>query len=162
LLVLDVDGVLTDGRIIFDDRGAQTKEFNVRDGLGLRLLMDAGIPVCVMTGRKSEALAHRCKDLGIPFVLQGVADKAAEMDGLLKKTGVLAEHTAYVGDDLVDLPAMNKVGIPIAVADACEEVVSSAEFVTAAKGGAGAVREICEAILKSKGMWRHVLERFGA
>jgi 3-deoxy-D-manno-octulosonate 8-phosphate phosphatase (KDO 8-P phosphatase) len=162
LLILDVDGVLTDGRIIYDDHGYQIKEFNARDGLGIRLLMDAGIEVGIITGRTSKALAHRCEDLGISYLFQGVKNKSAELDRLLKQTGIPAENAAYAGDDLVDLPPMKKVGIPIAVSDACKEVISAAKFVTAAKGGSGAVREICEAILKSKGVWHQVLERFGA
>jgi 3-deoxy-D-manno-octulosonate 8-phosphate phosphatase (KDO 8-P phosphatase) len=159
---LDVDGVLTDGRIIYDDHGSQIKEFNVRDGLGIRLLMDAGIPVCIMTGRDSKALAHRCEDLGISLLFQGVKNKSVELELLLQKTGVLPGNIAYAGDDLPDLPAMKKAGIPIAVSDACKEVISAAEFVTSAKGGRGAVREICEAILQSKGLWHRVLEGFGA
>jgi 3-deoxy-D-manno-octulosonate 8-phosphate phosphatase (KDO 8-P phosphatase) len=162
LLILDVDGVLTDGRIIYDDHGSQIKEFSVRDGLGIRLLMKAGIQVGIITGRTSKALVHRCKDLCIPFLFQGVKNKCAELDRLLKQTGIPPADTAYAGDDLPDLSVMKKVGIPIAVSDACSEVVSAAEFVTSAKGGHGAVREICEAILQSKGVWHQVLERFGA
>jgi 3-deoxy-D-manno-octulosonate 8-phosphate phosphatase (KDO 8-P phosphatase) len=160
LLLLDVDGVLTDGGIIYDDMGAETKLFNVKDGLGIRLLMDAGVRVCIVTGRRSKALHHRCQDLGISDIFEGVGDKARMLDAIVKKTGVAPEHVAAMGDDLPDLPLLRRVGVAIAVADAAEPVRRTAHLVTDAAGGRGAVREISEAILKAKQMWDDVLQRF--
>ena len=160
LLLLDVDGVLTDGRIIYDDTGAETKVFHVKDGLGIRMLMDAGIEVGIVTGRTSRALRHRCDNLGISLVFDRVRDKSGVLEVVSKQKGVEAEHIAFVGDDLVDIPLMKKVGLSVAVADAHETVLEHADMVTAAQGGAGAVREVCEAILKAQGLWDKVLVRF--
>jgi len=160
LLLLDVDGVLTGGDVIYNDSGQETKVFNVKDGLGLRLLMDAGIKVAIVTGRRSNALIHRCRNLGIDQVYDGVTDKAAVFERILKQTQVQPREIACMGDDLPDLPLMGKVGFSIAVADAHEVVLSRADMVTSAKGGAGAVREACEFILKGKGLWKSILKRF--
>ncbi len=160
LLLLDVDGVLTDGGIVYDDRGAQTKVFDVKDGLGMRLLMDAGIGVGIVTGRRSDALAVRCRDLGIDLVFDGVADKASVLETVLRRCGLRAQQVAYAGDDLPDLPLMRRVGLPIAVADAHEAVRGAAALVTRRAGGRGAVREICERILESQGLWQSALKRF--
>jgi 3-deoxy-D-manno-octulosonate 8-phosphate phosphatase (KDO 8-P phosphatase) len=162
LLLLDVDGVLTPGDVIYDDNGIQIKTFHVRDGLGIRMLMDAGILAGIITGRKSLALVHRCKNLGIDLLYQGVQDKTLVLKEILEKTGVPARETAYIGDDLPDLAVMKKVGIPIAVADSCEEILECAAHITTRKGGQGAVREICEVILKAKGLWLEVIKRFDA
>jgi 3-deoxy-D-manno-octulosonate 8-phosphate phosphatase (KDO 8-P phosphatase) len=160
LLLLDVDGVLTDGSITYNDNGAEAKAFNVKDGLGLRLLMDAGINVCIVTGRTSKALRHRCKDLGIDHVFEGVREKDALLVSILDQTGVSAEEIAFIGDDLVDLPLMKKIGLAIAVANAHEAVLDNVAIVTSATGGSGAVREVCEAILKAQGLWDNILERY--
>jgi 3-deoxy-D-manno-octulosonate 8-phosphate phosphatase (KDO 8-P phosphatase) len=160
LLLLDVDGVMTDGRIIYDAEGQEIKQFHVRDGLGIRLLLQAGINVGVVTGRRSEALMHRCRDLGIGLIYAGVSDKSALLEQILAQTAVAAENIAFAGDDLVDLPLMRRVGLSIAVADAHEIVKAQADLITTAPGGAGAVREICEALLKSQGRWESVLQEF--
>ena len=160
LLLLDVDGVLTDGGIIYDDNGCQTKVFNSRDGLGLRLVMDAGIGVGIVTGRSGQALRHRCENLGIRLIFDGVADKAALVDEIAGQTGIAPEAMAFVGDDLPDLPIMNRVGLAVAVADAHLTVRAKAHRVTEAGGGKGAVREICEEILKAQGKWAEIEERF--
>ena len=160
VLILDVDGVLTDGGIIYNDDGSETKMFNVRDGLGLRLLMKAGIKICLVTGRRSAALYRRCKDLGIDHIFDGIQNKAAVLDVILEKTGVDAEQIAFVGDDLPDLPLMRRVGVSIAVADAHETVCDSAEIITSARGGKGAVREVCEAILRAQQRWKAILEGY--
>lgn len=159
LLLLDVDGVLTTGQVIYDDAGRETKVFNVRDGLGIRLLMEAGIVVGIVTGRRSMALVHRCKNLGIGLLEDGVTDKAAALERILKQTGVPAQRTGFVGDDLPDLPIMRRVGVPIAVGDAHERVKQAAAWTTRAAGGRGAVREISERILKSKGVWEPLIQR---
>jgi 3-deoxy-D-manno-octulosonate 8-phosphate phosphatase (KDO 8-P phosphatase) len=160
LLLLDVDGVLTDGSIIYNDSGAETKVFNVKDGLGIKMLMKAGIQVGIVTGRTSKALYHRCNNLGISLIFDGVRDKPSVLELISKRTGLPAEDIAFVGDDLIDLPLLKQVGLSIAVADAHETVIENVDMVTSKKGGAGAVREVCEAILKAQGLWSKVLEYF--
>jgi len=160
LLILDVDGVLTDGGIIYNDNRVETKIFNVKDGLGIRFLMEAGINVCIATGRRSNALYHRCKNLGIEHIFDGLGDKAAMLDLILDRTGVSADQVAFMCDDLPDLALMKKVGLSIAVADAHNAVLKNADMVTSIKGGNGAVREACEAILKAQGLWENIMERF--
>jgi len=159
LLLVDVDGVLTTGQVIYNDAGQETKVFDVRDGLGLRLLMEAGIKVGIITGRRSLALLHRCNNLGITLLKDGVRDKAAALESILKETGVSASHTAFVGDDLPDLPVMRRVGAPIAVGDAHDLVKQVAVWTTSCRGGRGAVREISERILKAKGEWETLIQR---
>ena len=160
LLILDVDGVLTDGGIIYHDSGAESKIFDVKDGLGIRLLMYAGIKICIVTGRKSKALNNRCKDLGIHHIYDGVRDKTSVLNQILRSTGVSAGETAFMGDDLIDIPLMKQVGFSIAVCDAHEIVREYADMTTLAKGGSGAVREVCESILKAKDLWENILKRF--
>jgi len=160
LLLLDVDGVLTDGQIIYNDKGAETKHFNAKDGLGLRLLMNAGIAVGIVTGRSSNALHHRCHNLGIVHIMDGINDKAAVLDTISEQTGALPEEIAFMGDDLPDLPLMRKIGISIAVADAHPACIEFADLVTETAGGHGAVREAVEAILKAKGLWEGILAQY--
>jgi 3-deoxy-D-manno-octulosonate 8-phosphate phosphatase (KDO 8-P phosphatase) len=160
LLILDVDGVLTDGSIIYDNNGVETKIFSVKDGLGIRLLMEAGINLCIATGRSSSALNNRCENLGIVHIFDGLSDKSAILDLILDRVGVSAHEVAFIGDDLPDLALMQMVGLSIAVADAHKTVLENADMVTSAKGGAGAVREACETILKAQGLWENILESF--
>lgn len=160
LLLLDVDGVLTDGKIIYNDDGSETKIFNVKDGMGLRLLMDAGIQTGIVTGRSSNALKHRCKNLGIHHLFDGIPDKKRILDKIIKDTEILPEEMAFMGDDLPDIPLLKLVGLPIAVANAHEMVKKNASIVTDKSGGDGAVREICEAILKAKGYWGKIIDGF--
>ncbi|MBA3012448.1 MAG: HAD-IIIA family hydrolase [Proteobacteria bacterium] len=160
LLLLDVDGVLTDGQITYTDTGEQIKSFDSKDGLGLRLIMDNGIRVGIVTGRKSNALAHRCRNLGIDLVFDGTKDKARALAKIIEQTGICARDIAFVGDDLIDLPAMIRVGVSFTVPDAPKEVKDRADFITSARGGHGAVREICEAILKSQGLWDQLLSKY--
>lgn len=162
LLLLDVDGVLTTGQVIYNDAGQETKVFDVRDGLGLRLLGEAGIPVGIITGRRSMALVHRCNNLGITLLKDGVRDKAAVLKTILEETGISADQTAFVGDDLPDLPVMRRVGVPIAVGDAHDLVKQAAVWTTISRGGQGAVREISEGILKAKGEWDTLIQRLFA
>ncbi len=160
MLVLDVDGVLTDGRITYTDSGEQVKSFLSRDGLGIRMLMDNRIQVGIITGRTSGALAHRCRNLGIDLVFDGISDKGAAMDQIAVSTGIPLSAMAFMGDDLIDLPAMQRAGVAVAVADAADEVKTRADIITRAGGGKGAVREICEAILKASGLWEKALQPF--
>jgi 3-deoxy-D-manno-octulosonate 8-phosphate phosphatase (KDO 8-P phosphatase) len=159
ILLLDVDGVLTQGDIIYNDTGEQIKRFNVRDGVGIRMLKKAGIQVGIITGRTAGALRHRCENLGLDLVFEGVHDKAAVLEQICANTGVPAAAMAFMGDDLPDLSIMKKVGVPIAVADAHEMVRDAARLVTNAAGGRGAVREISEAILKAQGKWDALVRR---
>jgi len=160
LLLLDVDGVLTDGTITYNEDGSETKHFHVRDGLGIRLLMDAGIGVAIVTGRSSRALHHRCRNLGIEEIYDGVGDKGALISQIEARTGISREEMAFVGDDLPDLPLMRRVGISVAVADGHPAVREAADMTTAVPGGKGAVREVCEVILKAQGRWEKMKGKF--
>lgn len=153
LLVLDVDGVMTDGRIYLGGRGEEIKVFDVRDGYGLKRLMAAGVEVAVITGRSSEALERRACEIGIREVHQGVEDKGALLDRLLFERDLRADAVCCVGDDLPDLPLLQRAGLGVAVADAAVEVRDAAAVITKRRGGRGAVREVCELILAARGLW---------
>jgi 3-deoxy-D-manno-octulosonate 8-phosphate phosphatase (KDO 8-P phosphatase) len=150
LLILDVDGVMTDGRLHYDAEGREFKSFHVRDGYGIKRVMAAGIAVAVISGRRSGSSAGRMADLGIPHVMLGREDKAAALAELLAATGVAATEAACVGDDLPDLPVMQRVALPIAVADCHADVVAAAAWRTSLPGGAGAVREVCDLLLAAR------------
>ena len=160
LLILDVDGVLTSGEIRLDSRGREIKSFHVRDGLGIRLLQRAGIQTAIATGRRSDALEHRCRELGIALRFDGLSDKTAVLEAVTARTALAPRQMAFAGDDLPDLPLMSRVGLAIAVADAHPLVRERAQVVTRAPGGRGAVREICESILKAQGRWDEIIEDF--
>jgi 3-deoxy-D-manno-octulosonate 8-phosphate phosphatase (KDO 8-P phosphatase) len=160
LLLLDVDGVMTDGSIIYNDVGQESKNFNVRDGHGLKLLTRSGVDCALITARKSEALVHRARDLAIELVYQGAIDKLKAYEDILKKMDLTPEETAYVGDDVVDLPLLTRVGFSVAVCDAVEEVKERVDYVTETAGGRGAVREVVEIILKAKGIWDELMNRY--
>ena len=160
LLLLDVDGVLTDGGITYSDSGEQIKSFHSRDGLGMRLLMDAGIGVGIITGRKSKALEYRCENLGITLLFDGIRDKSKALDKIISQTGIMPKKMAFAGDDLIDLPVMKKVGISFCVSDAPEDIKNHCDITTCQPGGHGAVREICESILKAKGLWGAILDNY--
>ena len=153
MLGLDVDGVMTDGRLFYHDDGTETKAFDVRDGHGIKMLQHAGIEVFLISGRSCLMVEKRAADLGITEVTQGVRDKVPVLEKLLKKRGFQLDQVAFVGDDVVDLPVMNRVGLAIAVADASEHLFESAHYVTLAPGGRGAVREVVELILAVQGLW---------
>lgn len=151
LLLLDVDGVLTDGKIILTEQGEEIKSFNAKDGHGLRMLMDKGIEVILITGRRSKAIDFRAKDLGILEVYQGVREKGAVCEEILRKRGLKKEQVCCVCDDLPDIPLIRNAGLSFAVSDASEEIKALATYVTQQKGGHGAVREVCDVLLASKG-----------
>lgn len=153
LLALDVDGVLTDGRLIYGPEGEKTKVFHVHDGLALVAARRAGVKVVIITSRSSEAVAIRMSELGVDVLLQGVSDKRASCEGLLPQFGVSATEVAYMGDDLPDLPVLRLVGLAIAPANAAPEVKALAHLVTERAGGEGAVREAVCKILASQGKW---------
>jgi 3-deoxy-D-manno-octulosonate 8-phosphate phosphatase (KDO 8-P phosphatase) len=153
LLLLDVDGVLTDGCIVYTDDGTELKRFHVRDGSGLKLWHAAGKRSAIVSGRKSAAVERRASELGIGLVLQARADKRAALAEVLTTTGLRAEQVCAIGDDLPDLPVLRRCGLSAAVADACPEVRTSAHIVTNEPGGCGAVRAVIELVLKAQGRW---------
>lgn len=150
LLVLDVDGVLTDGRLHYDADGRESKCFHVRDGLGMQQLMGAGLALAVISGRRSGAAAARLAELSVPHVYLGRNDKQVVLDELLRQLNLAAECVACVGDDVTDLPIMRSCGLGIAVADAHPQVRAAADWCTAAGGGRGAVREVCDLLLDAR------------
>lgn len=154
LLVLDVDGVLTDGSITYAADGSELKTFHVRDGSALVYWRKLNKRVAIITGRRSRALEVRAGELGIDWVRQGVSDKRSAFQSLLEETGVAPSRVAAIGDDLPDLPVLRSCGLPIAVGDACPEVVAIARYVTKARGGRGAVREAVEMLLTAQGLWQ--------
>lgn len=153
LFILDVDGVLTDGRIVINDLGQEIKTFDAKDGYGLVRLIEAGIDVIIISGRKSKAVEYRAENLGIHEVYQGVNDKKALYHDLLKQKDILKNQACCIGDDIPDIPMLEDAGLSVAVADAVKEVREMADYVTKKKGGNGAVREVCELILKSMSLW---------
>ncbi len=160
LLCLDVDGVMTDGGIMLDDFGVETKRFHVRDGAGIRMWMKLGYELAIITGRSGEVVKHRASELGIEHVIQGCKDKAAAFRALIEQLGIPPEHAAMLGDDLPDLPVMRLVGYPMAVADASAETRELAMYVTSRDGGHGAVREAIEHLLNKKGKWADAVRVF--
>jgi len=151
LLVLDVDGVLTDGRLFISAAGEELKVFHVRDGSGLVAIQRAGITVAIISGRDSPAVTRRATELGIRHVHQGVADKGALLERLLDELGIAAEETACVGDDTPDAPMLRRAGLAIGVADAHPALLAAAHWVTKSNGGQGAVREVCDLLLSAHG-----------
>ena len=160
LIVFDVDGVLTDGRLILGENGNEYKSFYVRDGQGLVMLMKTECDVAVITARTSNIVAERMASLGIKHIYQGVENKGQALKKLIDKLSITFAEVAYVGDDVIDLPAMNKVALPIAVADAHPEVKKIAKFITEKNGGEGAVREVCELIMIAQGSFDKQLKTY--
>jgi 3-deoxy-D-manno-octulosonate 8-phosphate phosphatase (KDO 8-P phosphatase) len=160
LLLLDCDGVLTDGRITLVEGGDEQKSFHTRDGHGLVMLHRAGLRSGIISGRTSRLVTARAADLGIAYVRQGALDKLEAFERLLSEAGVETSEVAYVGDDVVDIPLMRRSILAVAVADATEDTRAAAHFVTRLPGGFGAVREVCELILKAQGRWDELLKRY--
>jgi 3-deoxy-D-manno-octulosonate 8-phosphate phosphatase (KDO 8-P phosphatase) len=160
LLVLDVDGVLTDGAIIVDANGVETKQFHVRDGAAIAYWRRLGKRVAIISGRTCRAVDHRAAELGIDRVYQGRLDKRNVLEEILALESLTAPQACFVGDDLADLPPMQTAGLAVAVADAVPEVRAAAHYVTRTAGGHGAVREVVEWILKAQGQWTAVLQRY--
>ncbi|MDD5568643.1 MAG: HAD-IIIA family hydrolase [Candidatus Omnitrophica bacterium] len=157
VLLLDVDGVLTDGRMIYDSKGRDSKFFDVHDGLGVYVLSKAGIKTVIVTAKSSKAIIPRAKDMRVTEVYADVSPKSAILGKIMKKYNVTCEEVCFVGDDLVDLGLMKIVGLPIAVFNACPEIKQAASYITVRHGGRGAVREIAELILKSQGKWEEII-----
>lgn len=160
LLLLDVDGVLTDGGITYGSADSETKTFNTQDGLGIKLLQDSGVTVGIITARTSEAVGRRARDLHITQLYQGKPDKLTVFEEILKETGLRPPQTAYMGDDWLDLPILNRVGFAAAPANAVAEVRQRVHFTTERGGGYGAVREVCDLILEAQGQLDRMLARF--
>jgi 3-deoxy-D-manno-octulosonate 8-phosphate phosphatase (KDO 8-P phosphatase) len=161
LLLLDVDGVMTDGRIIWDANGTEIKFFNVKDGHGIKLVQRAGIQVGIITGRTSPVVDLRAKELGIEILYQGSLRKQESYDEIKRLTGLSDHQIAYMGDDVIDVPVMRRVGFSAAPADALPEVMNLVDYVARARGGWGAVRELCDLLLKGRGMWQElVVDRY--
>jgi len=157
---MDVDGVLTDGRIVYSDRGEEIKAFHVRDGTGIKLWLGQGKPAALLTGRKSPIVERRGAELGISAIVQGADDKQAAFEALLRDHGVTAAQTAYVGDDLPDVPVLLRSGLAAAVTEACPEVRAAAHYITQTPGGRGAVREVIELILRHQGRWQDIVAAY--
>ena len=160
LLILDVDGVLTDGKILYNDRGEEIKAFDVKDGHGLKLLMRSGTEVALITGRESKVVLHRARDLGINQVYQKVTNKIEVYEKILRGKKLEDKHVGFIGDDLVDIPVLRRVGFSATVWDAIPEVKEIVDYVASRKGGDGAVREVCELLLKVQNKWEGITERY--
>ncbi|HEV7842051.1 MAG TPA: HAD hydrolase family protein [Pyrinomonadaceae bacterium] len=160
LLLMDCDGVLTDGRITLLSDGDEEKSFHTRDGHGIVLLHRAGLRSGIISGRTSTLVERRARELGMAFVKQGTWDKIKEFDEVLREAGVEEEEVAFIGDDVTDIPLMQRSELAVAVADASEETRMAAHYVTQLPGGFGAVREVCEIILKAQGHWADLMQRY--
>ena len=159
MLVLDVDGVLTEGHVTMTDSGDEIKNFNVRDGHGIKMLQRVGIEVAILTGRKSNVVAHRAKDLGIQYVIQGSLRKADGLQDLCAQADISPEDSAYMGDDVIDLPAMMQCRLKTAPKNAHTSVLNKAAWVSSYAGGLGAVRQLCEGLILANGGWDDVIEK---
>jgi 3-deoxy-D-manno-octulosonate 8-phosphate phosphatase (KDO 8-P phosphatase) len=162
LLLLDVDGVLTDGRVVYTDGGQEIKAFHVRDGSGLKYWRQSGRRVAILSGRSSPAVTRRAAELGIDVVVQGADEKLPALRRILKETGLRPDQVCALGDDLPDLPVLTRCGLAVAVADAVPEVRAAAHLVTNAPGGRGAVREAIEWLMRGQGTWDPVVARLSS
>jgi 3-deoxy-D-manno-octulosonate 8-phosphate phosphatase (KDO 8-P phosphatase) len=160
LLLMDCDGVLTDGRLWLLEEGGEHKSFNTHDGLGLALLHRAGLRSGIISGRSSPGVDRRARELGVEFVRQGEPDKIEAFEDITRRAGVGEHEVAFIGDDLPDIPLMKRSELAVAVADATEETRLAAHYVTRAEGGRGAVREVVEIILKAQGRWNDLLDEY--
>ena len=160
LLIFDVDGVLTDGSLFVGDDGQEYKAFNSRDGHGIKMLQKYGVEIAIITGRTSQVVEHRMANLGITHIYQGKLEKLPAYEELRKKLGISPEETAYVGDDVVDLPVMRRVGLAIAVQDAHPLVRQHSHWQTPSTGGRGAARDVCEMLMEAKGVLADELGRY--
>jgi 3-deoxy-D-manno-octulosonate 8-phosphate phosphatase (KDO 8-P phosphatase) len=160
LLLMDCDGVLTDGRLELLENGDEQKTFHARDGQGISLFHRAGLKTGIISGRTSSAVERRAQDLGMSYVRQYAKDKIKALDEILNLAKISVHECAYIGDDLADIPVMRRVELAVAVADAVAETRQAAHFITAQKGGHGAVREVTELILKAQGSWDELVKRY--
>ncbi|MFC1493404.1 KdsC family phosphatase [candidate division KSB1 bacterium] len=159
-ILLDVDGVLTNGRIVLDFKGREVKFFNVQDGLGIYLARKSGLIVGIITGRESEVVKHRARELNIDYLSQGAKNKLRPLEEFKQNFNVTDDEICFVGDDLLDLPIMVRCGLPVSVKNGREEIKENSEYVTEAEGGFGAVRETIELILKIQGKWEDIILKY--
>ncbi|QSV44816.1 KdsC family phosphatase [Geobacter benzoatilyticus] len=160
LLLLDVDGVMTDGRIIFDSNGVESKFFNVKDGHGIKMVQRAGIEVGIISGRGSVVVSNRAAELGISLVYQKSLDKLTPYREILERTELTDEQVAFMGDDVIDIPVLRRVGFAAAPADAVDDVFPFVHFTSRNRGGWGAVREVCDLLLREQGKWDEITSRY--
>lgn len=160
MLIMDVDGVLSDGGIYISEEGVESKRFNVQDGHGIKMLQRAGYRTAIISGRETKATAVRAEQLKIDYVYQKCLKKLPVFEQLLSESGLTAEEVAFVGDDTLDLPLIKRAGLGVAVANAVDELKEAADYITVKQGGNGAVREVCELLMKSTGKWAKQMERY--
>ena len=160
LLLLDVDGVMTNGQIIYDGQNTELKAFDVKDGHGIKLLQRTGIKIGIITGRSSAVVARRAKELGIEILYQGALKKLDPYLEILKQEGLTDDQVAYIGDDVIDLPILRRVGFSVTVADAVPDMAPLVDYVTVRNGGRGAVREVCDMLIKASGQWVELTRRY--
>ena len=161
LVIFDVDGVLTDGKLYFSAQGDTLKAFNTQDGLGIKMLMSVGIQTAIISGRTSDIVKARAKELGITYLYEGCVNKVTAFEECLKAANLTPEQTAYMGDDINDLPVLRKVALSAAPPNAIAEVLKAVTFITECTGGDGAARELCEFILKSQCLWDEAIKPYG-
>jgi 3-deoxy-D-manno-octulosonate 8-phosphate phosphatase (KDO 8-P phosphatase) len=160
ILILDIDGVMTDGRIIYSVYGDELKFFDVQDGFGISLINRAGIRTVIITAKKSRIVKHRARDLKVAKTYQGFIDKLIPFNKILKSFKVSPADVCFIGDDLIDIPVLKRVGFAVSVPNAVDEVKNEAHYITSKAGGRGAVRELCDIILKSQGRWEEMTSRY--
>jgi 3-deoxy-D-manno-octulosonate 8-phosphate phosphatase (KDO 8-P phosphatase) len=160
LVITDVDGVLSDGKVYYGESGEELKSFNIKDGLGIKLLASIGIQTAIITGRDSKIVARRAKELGIEHLYQGKKNKLESYNQILNSFDISPNQVAYLGDDLPDLPLLVKSGVGVAVNDAATQLIASADYVTRTKGGEGCLREVAELIIEQNGSWETLLKQF--
>jgi 3-deoxy-D-manno-octulosonate 8-phosphate phosphatase (KDO 8-P phosphatase) len=160
LVITDVDGVLSDGKVYYGESGEELKSFNIKDGLGIKLLASIGISTAIITGRKSAIVARRAKELGVEHLYQGKKNKLKSYDEIINSFNISPDEVAYLGDDLPDLPLLQKSGVGIAVNDAATQVIAGADYVTRTKGGEGCLREVADLIIDQNSAWEPLLKQF--
>lgn len=160
MILMDTDGVLTEGKIIFFSGGGEAKAFDVKDGVGIKLAQRVGIKMGIITGRSSEAVTRRAQELGIDELRQGAREKLISYEEILLKHSLKDEEVCFIGDDIIDIPVMKRVGFPVAVADAHKDILSFSVYQTDLKGGQGAVREVIDFIIRAQGKWDQIIKRY--
>jgi len=160
LLLLDVDGVLTDGSLIYSENGVESKSFNTQDGLGIRLVQQAGVHVGLITARKSALVQKRAEELGLKYILQGIANKLEAFKDIIRQSGLKPYEVCYIGDDWIDLALLSRVGLAACPQNSVPEVMSSCHFVASRSGGQGAVRQVCDLVLRAKGIHEKLMQQF--
>ena len=159
-VIMDIDGILTDGRIIYDNKGNELKFFDVQDGFGIVLLKRIGVESAIMTAKKSKVVSRRAKDFGVKYLYQDCFDKLKAFQEILGKINLSPEEICFIGDDLIDIPVLKRVGFAVSVPNAVDEAKEAAHYITKREGGRGAVREICDLIIKTQDRWQNIISRY--